>query len=66
MVKKYFEFEVFYDGIYAIIFTPNLEDSLYRDEVFCGVLCKDKRLVFIFTLVILPIMTLFFFVAYKM
>ena len=59
------EYEVYGDGIYAILFTPDLEDAIFREEVYCGILCKDKRLVFIFTLVIFPMIILLIYVAYK-
>jgi hypothetical protein len=60
------QFEINYEGVYAIIFTPNISEAAFREEVYCGILCKDKRLVFIFTLVILPIVILVVFVLYKM
>jgi len=60
------DYEVSEDGIYAVIFTPDIDEMYYRKEVYCGILCKDKRLVFIFTLVILPMVILIVFILYKM
>ena len=51
---------------YAILFAPQLHPDFYQQEIYCGVLCKDKRLVFIFSLIVLPFLVLVFFVLYKM
>lgn len=64
--RKRIEYQIHSDGIYAVIFMPKLDKELYQDESYCGMLCKDKRLVFIFTLIIVPVFVLLFFAVYKM
>jgi len=68
--SKLMEYEVKNDGIYAIIFSPDISDECFRNEVrkevYCGILCNDKRLVFIFTLLILPVVIILVYILYKM
>lgn len=59
-------FEVDKPGTYAVIFLPNVPLALISEDVFCGALCENKRLVFIYIFVILPTVFVLLFFSYKM
>lgn len=53
------------NGIFAIIFNPSMKiDSNIRKEVYCGIICKNKRAFFIGVFIGLPILALLNFFFY--
>lgn len=60
------KYKIRHDGVYAVIFLPDLPPEQFRVERYCGILCKDKRLVFILMFVGLPCLLAILFVFYKL
>lgn len=39
-------FDVTEDGTYAVIFYPSIDASKVRQGIYCGLFCKDARLIY--------------------
>ena len=64
--RKIFRYNVSHDGIYAVIFLPDLETSEFREEVYCGIFCRDKKRIFVFMVIIFPSLLMIFYIFYKL
>lgn len=54
------------DGVFAVLFLPDLAPADFREEKYCGLLCRDKRMVFVFMILIFPATLLVFYLFYKL
>ena len=61
-----FNFDVFESGIYAIAFAPDIPFADFNEDEFCGIICKDKRLVFMYIFIGIPALVALFYLTYKM
>lgn len=64
-MSKRLNFKIREDGIFAIIFSPSLESEVFTEEVYCGLVCKDKRLTFLFIFIGLPCLIILMYIFYK-
>lgn len=64
--KLSLKYRINHDGIYAVIFLPDIPLEEFRIEQYCGILCKDKRMVFIILFLGIPILMTVFFVFYRL
>ena len=64
-MSKRLNFKIRQDGIFAVIFSPSLEPGVFTEEVYCGLICKDKRLTFLFIFIGLPCLIIIMYIFYK-
>ncbi len=53
-MSKKLGYKINRDGIYAVIFLPSMENSLYRDEVYCGYLCENLKFTIYILILLVP------------
>lgn len=60
-------FKIKKNGVYAVLFGPN-PDFIYKSDVdsYCGYLCKDKRLVLVMSLIVIPFIIIFSIIFYRL
>lgn len=61
-----FTYEIRKNGIYAVIFYPSVPLADFIEDEFCGIICKDKKLVFMYIFIGLPALLSLFYLSYKM
>lgn len=49
-----------------MLFAPEVEPEAFREDNYCGMFCKDKRLVLIILLIGFPSLMLFFYLFFRM
>lgn len=59
-------YEILESGIYATVFYPRIPISDFVHDRFCGIICKDKRLVFMYFFLGLPALFILFYSSYRM
>jgi len=65
--KNYkFTYEILQTGTYAVIFYPNIPTIDFIEDEFCGIICKDKKLVFIYIFMGIPALFSILYLTYKM
>lgn len=53
---KMLKFKIEKDGTYAVVFNPSMKIQKVRKGVFCGLACKERRILFILIFIIMPIL----------
>lgn len=64
MNSKRMTFHLQEDGIYAVIFSPKESIYHFKREVYCGLVCRDKRLIFVMFFIVIPIMAMTIYFVY--
>lgn len=65
-IRNKFSYEILESGTYAIIFLPDIPFADFFEDQFCGILCRNKRLVFIYVFLGIPSLLALFYLMYKM
>jgi hypothetical protein len=63
--SKKLAYKIKSDGTYAIIFNPSLEPGVFNEDVYCGLVCENKRLAFIVLFMGIPVIICFMYILYK-
>ena len=61
-----FKYNVRHDGIYAVLFLPEMPLEKFREEKYCGLFCRDKKLAFIVLFIGFPLLLFIFYTFFKM
>lgn len=54
------------NGVFAVIFNPSMEiDTIVKKEVYCGIICQNKRVFFIALFIGIPLLCLLNYFFYQ-
>ena len=60
-------YSIYEDGVYAVAFSPSMKiDEKILEGVYCGMTCKDRKLIFLAVFIGLPILIVFNYFFYYM